>query len=78
MYQGKDSKFGTNYYKQKYIPRLCKLKKEDDTKLKKILKKNKLGYTEFIKFCIDYFKDSEINMRYFTDKEEEIEDDNNR
>lgn len=74
MYQGKDSKFGTKYYKVNYTQRLCKLRKEDNVKLNKLLKKNKLGFTEFIRFCVDYFKDSEINMTYFVKREEEQDD----
>lgn len=59
-----EPKFGTTYYRERYRQYLCKLRQKDYTRLGKILKKNGIGFTDFVKMSIDKFEDYEIKKEY--------------
>lgn len=64
MYKGKDSKFGTKYYSTNYTQKMCRLRKEDNKQLDIILKDNNIGFTEFVKISMQFFKDKKIKKEY--------------
>lgn len=59
-YERYKDKFGYPYYNEKYKQLNCKLKEEDYNRLKKILEKNKIGFTEFVCDCIELLEKNKL------------------
>ena len=53
-------KFNSTYYKNKYVSKLCKITKEESKRLDKILKDNNIGFTEFVRSCIEMTEGKKI------------------
>lgn len=63
----KNAKFGTQYQNSKWKSVTCKLTHKEIEYLHNFLAKKNMKYTEFIRFCINYFKDKNISKEYNVD-----------
>lgn len=60
--------FDTKYYKKKYDSFICKLSKDESKVLNEMLKRNNIGFTEFVRIAIYNLEQYELKKKYVIEK----------
>lgn len=60
--------FDTNYYKKRYSSFICKLPKDESVLLNDLLKRNNIGFTEFVRIAIYNLEEYTLKRKYVVEK----------